>query len=81
MKNQLIKFLLFFLFISCTTNTKSSDNRIHAEYTTYEEYSGKTVKSINYYKNTNPYMMVIEFTDGSVLYVCANKYCLDVIKK
>ncbi len=68
MKKQLFKILMLFIFISCTTTGKS-------------EYIGKTVKSIDYHKNTSPYMMVIKFTDGSILYVCANKYCLDVMKK
>lgn len=73
--------LVMCCFYSCTNSNGQEKNPIiHAEYTTYGEYSGKTVKSIIYYE-TNKRTMSITFTDGSVLNIIANKYVLDVQKK
>jgi len=73
--------LVMCCFYSCS-DVKLQDKNpiIHAEYTTYNEYSGKTVKSIVYYE-TSKRTMAITFTDGSVLNIIANKYVLDVQKK
>jgi hypothetical protein len=77
---------VFFIFIiwsfySCThTNAQEKNPIIHAEHTTYNEYSGKTVKSIIYY-NESKKTMCITFTDGTALNIIANKYVLDVQKK
>lgn len=73
--------LISFCFSSCTnSNVQESNPVIHAEYTTYNEFSQKTVKSIVYYE-TNKRTMSITFTDGSILNIIANKYVLDVQKK
>lgn len=72
--------LVMCCFYSCTNgNAEVKNPIIHAEYTTYNEYSGKTVKSIVYYE-TSKRTMSITFTDGSVLNIIANKYVLDVQK-
>lgn len=79
---KIVKIILTLIIIlnfnSC--NSSGQNNRVHAEYTTYSEYSGKIVKSINYYNDSSPYTMVIIFTDGSILNIYANKYVLDVEK-
>lgn len=75
-------FILIVMFCFYCTNSNGQEKNpiIHAEYTTYGEYSGKTVKSIIYYE-TSKRTMSITFTDGSVLNIIANKYVLDVQKK
>ena len=79
--NTFFILLVMYCFYSCG-DVKSQDKTpiIHAEYTNYDEYSGKTVKSIIYYE-TSKRTMSITFTDSSVLNIIANKYVLDVQKK
>lgn len=70
------------LFYQCANEDSRNHRRIiHAEHTTYEEYNGKVIKSIKYFKKSDPYTLEIKFTDGTILNVCANKYVLDVEKK
>jgi outer membrane lipoprotein-sorting protein len=71
--------IIYLLLISCVqTNPNNAHQRVHAEYHDYRNYSGKTIKVINYYNNGSPYHMVITFTDGTTLDIVANKYVLDI---
>ena len=77
---KIVKFLIFFLlFVSCGQNSTSNNihRRVHAEYHNFDQYQGKTVKSMTYYKES-PYHLFITFTDNTTLDIIANKYVLDV---